>query len=70
MPDLFEDSVTEQDIFEDNTGQTMSSLDFLIPNNDKYLADISDNDGKIIRDYAEIGYKYNGKVIKKTKIIR
>lgn len=70
MPDLFEDSVTEQDIFEDNTGQTMSSLDFLIPNNDKYLAEIGDNDGKIIRDYAEIGYKYNGNVIKTTKIIR
>lgn len=70
MPDLFEDSISENDEYEDNTGKTISNLDFLIPNNDKYLAEISNNDGKIIRDYAEIGYKYNGKVIKVTKIIR
>ena len=70
MPDLFEDSVSDNDEYIDNTGQTISNLEFLIPNNDKYLTEISNNDGRIIRDYAEIGYKYNGNVIKKTKIIR
>lgn len=69
-PDLFADTVSEISGVEDVTGMR-SSLDNLVPNSNQYLENVSRvrKDG-VIRDCVELGYIFDGKIVKNTKVIR